>query len=155
VLDAVRGTGRRLLVVGDGPEGERLRALAPPEAEFLGPVSDERLRELYRGCQAVIMPGVEDFGIVPLEAMACGRPAVVFAEGGGLETVVPGRTGLVFPEPTASSLRAALDILDRQPFDMIALRAQAEAHGPDVFAGRVRSFVERALRAHENGEDVL
>ena len=57
------------------------------------------------------MPGVEDFGIVPLEAMACGRPAVVFGEGGGLESVIPGRTGLVFAEPTAASLRAAVDRL--------------------------------------------
>ena len=82
--------------MGTGPEEARLRALAPPEVTFLGHVDDEELRELYRGCRAVVMPGVEDFGIVPLEAMACGRPAVVFGEGGGPESVEPGRTGLVF-----------------------------------------------------------
>ena len=114
VLEAYRGTGRRLRVVGGGPEEVRLRASAPPEAELLGPVSDERLRELYRGCRSVIMPGIEDFGIVPLEAMACGRPAIVFGEGGGLETVIPGRTGLVFHEPTPLALRAAVVSLDRQ-----------------------------------------
>ena len=96
IMDAYRGTGRRLKVVGSGPEEDRLRGLASRETEFLGPVDDERLRELYRGCRAVLMAGVEDFGIVPLEAMACGRPAVVFAEGGGPESVIPGRTGLVF-----------------------------------------------------------
>jgi glycosyltransferase involved in cell wall biosynthesis len=144
VLEAYRGTGRLVRIVGSGPEEARLRAGAPGEAEFLGPVSDERLRELYRGCRAVIMPGVEDFGIVPLEAMACGRPAVVYGEGGGAETVIPGRTGLLFQEPTASALRAAVLSLDRQAFDRMALRAQAEAHGPEVFAGRFRSFVARA-----------
>jgi glycosyltransferase involved in cell wall biosynthesis len=144
VLEAYRGTGRRLRVVGGGPEEVRLRASAPPEAELLGPVSDERLRELYRGCRSVIMPGIEDFGIVPLEAMACGRPAIVFGEGGGLETVIPGRTGLVFHEPTPLALRAAVVSLDRQVFDRMALRAQAEAHSPEAFARRFRAFVERA-----------
>jgi glycosyltransferase involved in cell wall biosynthesis len=144
VLAAYRGTGRRLRVVGAGPEQDRLRALAPAEVELLGAVSDERLRELYRGCRAVIMPGVEDFGIVPLEAMACGRPAVVFGEGGGLETVIPGRTGLTFKEPTPAALRAAVDSLDGQAFDRMALRAQAEAHSPEAFARRFRAFVERA-----------
>jgi glycosyltransferase involved in cell wall biosynthesis len=144
VLEAYRGTGRLVRVVGGGPEEDRLRALAPREAELLGPVSDQRLRELYRGCRAVIMPGVEDFGIVPLEAMACGRPAVVYGEGGGPETVVEGRTGLVFHEATASALRAAILSLEGQAFDRMTLRAQAAAHGPEVFAERFRSFVERA-----------
>src|SRR5271169_5465076 len=80
VLDAYRGTSRPVTIVGWGPEEKRLRALAPKEVTFLGKVGDEELRALYQGCRAVLMPGVEDFGIVPLEAMACGRPAVVFAE---------------------------------------------------------------------------
>ena len=74
VLDAYRGTGWPLRIVGTGPEEARLRALAPPEAAFLGRVDDEALREEYRGCRAVLMPGVEDAGIVPLEALACGSP---------------------------------------------------------------------------------
>ena len=90
VLDAYRGTGWPLRIVGTGPEEARLRALAPPEVAFLGRVDDEALREQYRGCRAVLMPGVEDAGIVPLEALACGRPAVVFGEGGGAETVEHG-----------------------------------------------------------------
>ena len=143
VLAAYAGTGRPLRIVGTGPEHARLRALAPPEAEFLGQVDDERLRELYRGCRAVLMAGVEDFGIVPLEAMACGRPAIVFAEGGGPESVIPGRTGLVFKEPSPGSLRAAVDSLERLAFDRLALRTQAEAHGRPVFASRFLSFVER------------
>ena len=149
VMDAFRGTGRRLKVVGSGPEENRLRALASRETEFLGQVDDERLRTLYRGCRAVIMAGIEDFGIVPLEAMACGRPAVVFAEGGGPESVVPGRTGLVFDRLMPQALREAVLSLDGLSFDRLTLRAQAEAHGPEVFAQRMTSFVARAIGSRE------
>jgi glycosyltransferase involved in cell wall biosynthesis len=144
-LDAYRGTGRPLKLVGTGPEGARLQALAPREAEFLGRVDDLTLRDLYRGCRAVIMPGVEDFGIVPLEAMACGRPAVVFAEGGGPESVLEGETGLLFREPTAAALRAAIDSLERVRFNSATLRIRALAFSREVFEARFRGFVERAL----------
>jgi glycosyltransferase involved in cell wall biosynthesis len=147
VLDAYRGTGRTIKVVGSGPEDARLRAQAPPEAEFLGKVDDAALRDLYRRCRAVLMPGVEDFGIVPLEAMACGKPAVAFAEGGGGETVVPGETGVLFHEPTAASLRAAVDSLSGVRFNTATLRARAEAYGRPVFEARFRAFVEDALAA--------
>jgi glycosyltransferase involved in cell wall biosynthesis len=145
VLDAYRGTGRPLRIVGSGPEAARLRALAPPEVLFLGHVGDEELRELYRGCRAVLMPGVEDAGIVPLEAMACGRPAVVFAEGGGAESVEHGRTGIVFREATPQALRAAVATLDATRFDRLALRARAEAHRTERFEERIRGFIGDAL----------
>jgi glycosyltransferase involved in cell wall biosynthesis len=91
------------------------------------------------------MPGVEDAGIVPLEALACGRPAVVFAEGGGAETIEHGRTGVVFREATAAALRAALLTLETTRFDRLALRARAEAHRRGVFEERLRAFVSGAL----------
>jgi glycosyltransferase involved in cell wall biosynthesis len=147
ILDAYRDGPRPLKVVGNGPERERLRALAGRETEFLGSVDDVELRELYRGCRAVVMASVEDFGIVPLEAMACGRPAVVFGEGGGAETVLPGQTGVLFQEPTAVSLRAAVDSLEGVSFNIGALRAHAEAYGRQVFEARFRAFVEEALVA--------
>ena len=108
-------------------------------------MGDEALREEYRGCRAVLMPGVEDAGIVPLEALACGRPAVVFGEGGGAETVEHGATGLVFHEPTAAALRAAVSTLEKARFDRLALRARAEALRREVFEERVRAFVDDAL----------
>jgi glycosyltransferase involved in cell wall biosynthesis len=145
VLDAYRGTGRQVRIVGWGPEEERLRAAAPPEVELIGHVDDETLRGLYRGCRAVLMPGVEDFGIVPLEAMACGRPAVVYAEGGGVESVVPGETGILFHEPTAAALRAAVDSLGTVRFNIAALRQRAEASGRAHFEARLRAFVDEAL----------
>jgi glycosyltransferase involved in cell wall biosynthesis len=145
VLDAYRGTGRPVTFVGSGPEATRLRHKAPPEVTWLGPVDDRTLRELYRGCRAVIMPGVEDSGIVPLEAMACGRPAVVFAEGGGPESVRPGETGVLFAEPTPASLRQAIDSLGALSFNRDALRAQSENHARSVFESRFKDFVSRSL----------
>jgi len=144
-LEAYRGTGRRLRIVGTGPEAARLRALAPAEVEFLGYVADAELRELYRACRAVLMPGVEDAGIVPLEALACGRPAVVFGEGGGAESVEHARTGLVFHEPTPEALRAAVAALETTRFDRLALRARAEAQSTERFEERIRAFVDDAL----------
>lgn len=144
-LDAYRGSGWPLRVVGTGPEEARLRRLAPPEVEFLGRVSDLELREQYRGCRALLMPGVEDFGIVPLEAMACGRPAIVFGEGGGPESVEPGRTGLVFTEPSARALRETVATLTSKAFDRLALRARAEEHRREAFESRIQAFVDRAL----------
>jgi glycosyltransferase involved in cell wall biosynthesis len=145
VLEAFRDTGRPVVIVGTGPEDTRLRNGAPAEARFLGRVTDAELRDLYRGCRSVIMPGVEDFGIVPLEAMACGRPAVVYAEGGGPESVIPGETGAIFADETPASLRAAVDSIESLRFNTHALRARAESHGRTVFEERFRAFVERAL----------
>ena len=147
VLEAYRGTGRPLRIVGRGPEEARLRAMMPPEATLLGPVDDLTLRELYRGCRAVIMAGVEDFGIVPVEAMACGKPAVVFSEGGATESVIAEKTGVVFDQPTPEALRAAVDSLDRLRFNASALRAQAESYCRASFESRFRDFVDRARLA--------
>jgi glycosyltransferase involved in cell wall biosynthesis len=143
-LEAYRGTGRPLRIVGTGPEREALEKIAPPEASFLGWVDDPTLRDLYRRCRVALMLGVEDFGIVPLEAMACGRPAIVFDEGGGRESVVPGETGMVFGEATPQALRAAVDSLEGVRFNGVKLRARAEAHSRRTFESRFRAFVERA-----------
>jgi glycosyltransferase involved in cell wall biosynthesis len=153
ILEAYRGTGRPLKIVGTGPEEARLRALAPPEATFLGRVDDAALRELYRSCRAVLMAGIEDFGIVPLEAMACGRPAVVFAEGGGLESVSPGETGVLFREGSPAGLKAAVDSLETLSFNRVTLRTRAEACSRQAFEARFRAFVERALRDRGRTEE--
>jgi len=148
VLDAYRGTRRPVKIVGFGPEEARLRVTAPAEVELLGQVDDVQLRDLYRGCRAVLMTGVEDFGIVPLEAMACGRPAIVFAEGGGPESVVAGQTGLIFHEATPAALRAAVDSLEALRFNSRALRERAEAFSRAAFEARIAAFVEKALAEH-------
>jgi len=146
VLDAYRGSPVPLKIVGTGPEADRLRARAGPEVVFLGRVDDAALRDLYRGCRAVIMPNVEDFGITAVEAMACGRPVVVFAEGGGGESVIDGETGIVFREATAAALRAAVDSLPALRFNTGALRARAESFSRRRFESRFRTFLD-ATRA--------
>jgi glycosyltransferase involved in cell wall biosynthesis len=91
-------SGRRLKIAGTGPEQSRLSALASPNIEFLGRVSDEELRGLYACCRALILPGEEDFGITPVEALASGKPVIALARGGALETVPP-FGGVLYPDP--------------------------------------------------------
>jgi glycosyltransferase involved in cell wall biosynthesis len=148
-LAAYRGSGRRLLIAGSGPDAARLAAAAPPEVRFLGHVSDEALRELYRGCRAVLLTAVEDFGIVPVEAMACGRPAIVSAEGGGAESIVAGETGLLFHEATPQALRAAVDALSATRFNTEAIRAHAQAFSRAAFETRMRGLLASAMERHQ------
>lgn len=144
VLEAYRGSAVPLKIVGTGPDDGRLRASAGPEVTFLGRVEDDALRGLYRGCRAVILPNVEDFGITAVEAMACGRPVVVFGEGGGSESVIGGETGIVFREPTAAALRAAVDSLGTLRFNTDTLRARAETFSRPLFESRFRTFLDAA-----------
>jgi glycosyltransferase involved in cell wall biosynthesis len=147
-LEAYRGSGRRLVIVGTGPEQSRLRRMAPSEADFKGSVSDLALRDLYRGCRVLILPSVEDAGMTPLEAMACGRPAVVFAEGGAREALPPGEQDrLVFHEARAAALRAMIDSLETMRFNTSDLRRHAETFAPAVFARRITTYLDEARSA--------
>jgi glycosyltransferase involved in cell wall biosynthesis len=140
--------GVRLLVAGTGPAERSLRRLAKgTTTTMLGYVSDERLNELLRDARAAIVPGEEDFGLVPLEAAAAGRPAIAYRGGGALETVVEGKTGVFFDEPTADSLASLLRSFDESRFDRQGLRAHAEAFSPAQFIDRLRAIVERVWLA--------
>ena len=103
--------GLRLLVFGDGRDRAELERMAGPTVTFLGRVSWDELAQLYAGAKAFIFPGLEDFGIAPVEAQAAGRPVIAFAGGGALDTVIPGETGEFFTEQTVESLKAVLDRL--------------------------------------------
>ena len=107
-IDAARLAGLPLRIVGEGPERDRLRAhAAESPVEFLGHQTNEQIRALYQGAAAVVLPGEEDFGIVPVEAQACGRPVVALGRGGALETVRDGVTGVLVAEPTAEAFAEA------------------------------------------------
>src|SRR5258706_3924415 len=99
-VEAFNGLGKRLVVIGSGPEGAALRRSAKPNVEFLGWQSNEAIRDHYRRARALIFPGEEDFGIVPLEMQACGGFVIAFQKGGALETVKNGETGIFFEEAT-------------------------------------------------------
>lgn len=150
-VQAANRLGVRLIVVGSGPEERRLKALAGRTVEFLGWRSDQEVAELYARCRALLFPGVEDFGIAPLEAMASGRPVIAFGRGGVLETVVPwepgndSATGFFFSEQTVEALVDAIRRFEANAhrFNPKALRTRAEAFDRPLFREQVRAWVAR------------
>jgi glycosyltransferase involved in cell wall biosynthesis len=154
-IAATRLLGRRLLVVGTGPEEARLRVQAGPGVEFLGWRSDTEVADLYARCRAVLFPVVEDYGIVPLEAAAAGRPTIALARGGALETMVglddgsAPPTAVFFHEQTESALAEAMLTFEAaaDKFDTVAMRARAKRFDRPIFRERIREYVER--RYHE------
>jgi len=148
-IAAASRLGRRLLVVGTGPEAARLRAQAGPGVEFLGWRSDAEVAELYSRCRAVLFPAVEDYGIVPLEAAAAGRPTIALARGGALETMIGlnqgvAPTAVFFTEQTEGALADAILAFEAAAarFDPAALRARAVRFDRPVFRDRLRDYVE-------------
>ena len=127
---------RPLVVVGDGPERARLERIAGPRTTFVGHVDRSRVEDLQRRCRALIVPGIEDFGIAAVEAMAIGKPVVALAEGGALETVVDGQTGVLFGEATPASLATAIERLESLTIDPKVARARALEFDVAVFRRR-------------------
>lgn len=137
----------KLVIVGSGPDERRLRALAHDGVRFAGTVDDAERARLYARALAAIVPGEEDFGLVPLEAAASGRPAIAYAAGGALETVVEGETGAYFREATAASLAAVLRTFEPRGFARERLLAHARAFSPEVFRARMRALIDSYLTA--------
>ena len=143
-IDAFNALGKRLVIIGRGSELDALKGRAGRTTEFLGPQPKEVLQDHYRRCRAFIFPGIEDFGITPLEAMASGRPVIAFAAGGALETVVDGQTGYFFHQQTPEALAAAVRKFEAlaAPPEPAACRARAEEFAPELFRSRIASFLE-------------
>ena len=137
---ATAALGRRLVVVGAGPGVSAVSGIA--HVDYRGHVSDAELLALMRGARAMIFPAYEDFGMAPVEMMACGRPVVAFGRGGARETVVDGVTGVFASEQTVNAFVQAILRLERTAFDPAAIRAHAEAFSRTVFIGRLRALVE-------------
>jgi len=144
-ITAFNRLGYQLKIIGTGQDQEKLKKMAGHNIEFLGWQSDEVIREYYRRCQALIFPGVEDFGIVPLEAMSCGRPVIAFGEGGATETVVEGVTGIFFYEQTPESLITAVKKNEHMSFDCGKIREQALKFGKNIFKEKLGNFVSAKL----------
>ncbi|MGH9163661.1 MAG: glycosyltransferase [Vicinamibacteraceae bacterium] len=137
-IEACRRLGRPLKVVGEGPELPRLRALAGGEVEFVGWLSDQGVRDLYRRARAVLLPGEEDFGLVPLEAQACGRPVVALGRGGARESVVDGVTGILTADASVEGFIAGLTRGEREEFAPDAIRRHAERFSLSRFYQELR-----------------
>ncbi len=125
-IQAFNQLGLRLVVAGAGPELANLQALAGANIEFLPYQSRASLRDLLANCKALIFPGEEDFGILPVEAQACGRPVLAFGRGGAVETVKPGVTGLLFAQQTVASLVAAVQACEHISWDSRVIREHSE-----------------------------
>jgi len=143
-IQACNQTGAKLIIAGDGRDRGRLEALAGPTIEFLGRVSDTDAEDLMARCQAFIFPGLEDFGITPLQAQAAGRPVIAFGAGGALDTVIPGKTGEFFSEQRAESLAGALAAFEPGAYNSADCRANAERFSVQRFHQALSAYVERA-----------
>ncbi len=150
-IEACNRLGRRLVVVGSGGEEEKnLRQLVGPSVEFRGAVSDKELVDLYLHARAFLFPGIEDFGLTPVEAMSAGVPILAFGKGGALESVRNGRTGMFFEQQTVESLVACMEEFERK--DVAYTREQiaeyARGFSREVFRERFGTFVSRKLEEY-------
>ncbi len=134
-----------LTIIGDGPDRAMLERVAAGRVRFLGRLPDEQVRAYYRRSSVVLLPGEEDFGIVPLEAQACGRPVVARARGGALETVVPGETGALVDSPSADAFADAVADTVIRRFDTGAIRGHAETFGRERFGDEMAALVRESL----------
>ena len=151
-VKACNRLGRKLKIIGDGPDRERLKGLAGPTIEFLGRLPDEEVEWHLARCQALLFPGEEDFGLTPLEANASGRPVVAYGVGGALETVIDGRTGVLFTEATPDAMAEAMLRLERLSFDPAALRQHASGFDAEIFGRGLKAIAFSALKERGLGE---
>ena len=146
-IDAFNSNGKKLVIIGEGDKFKRYRRVANANITLLGKQSFKELKKHYSRCRALIFPGIEDFGIVPLEAMASGRPVIAFAKGGALETVLNEETGVLFHEQTAHSLNQAIEHFEStyDTFDPEKIRNHALKFDVHNFKTKLKDFIDKAL----------
>jgi glycosyltransferase involved in cell wall biosynthesis len=145
LVETFNRSGHRLVIAGDGPERTRLEQIAAQNIEFAGPLEDTELVELMQRCMATVFPSQDDFGLIPVEVNACGRPVIAFRSGGALHTVRSGITGEFFDEQTAGSLGMALGAFDPGAYDPHVMREHALAFDSPRFRERLIAAVHAEL----------
>ena len=140
-VQAFNQLGLVLHVVGSGSDHARLKAMAGPNIHFLGQLSESQIIDQYRFCRALIFPGYEDFGMTPVEAQASGKPVIAFGEGGALETIIDGETGLFFSSQTTESLISAIYRFNTFHWDPLRIRANAELFSADIFRQKLLDII--------------
>lgn len=138
---------RKLVIIGDGPEKAALQKLAGKNTVFLGWQSNEILRDYYRRARALVFPGEEDFGIVPVEMQACGGFVIAFAQGGALETVFAGKTGILFDEPAEASLESAIMNFETHSLNSDAARENACRFSRERFKSEIKEAIDRFVES--------
>lgn len=162
-VDAFNASGKRLLVVGTGDREAELKRKAGPGVKFLGWLDEAALASYYEACEAVIFPGEEDFGIVPLEAQGRGKPVIAYGKGGALETVVPlgssfkEPTGVFFYENTAASLNSAIGEFEKNKsaFAAAALKNNAARFSRERFKEEISSYIKSKCEKHNKTERMI
>ena len=139
-----------LKIIGSGPEMKKLKRIANWNIEFLGEMDNKNLKEYYQNCQALIFPQEEDFGIVALEAMACGRPIIAYRGGGALESVLEGKTGVFFNEQTIESLVEAVKNFNASKFDSRVIYEHALKFDKEIFKKKIKDFVDKNWKEFKN-----
>jgi len=142
-IQACNLAGRKLLIIGDGPDRKRLEQMAGLNVTFAGRLSDREVEYHAGRCLALIFPGEEDFGMVPLEVAAAGRPTIAYRAGGATETILDGITGVFFEGSTPEDLVEAIERSEKVPWAPELLRRHAESFSLEVFQQRFRSFLHR------------
>lgn len=142
-VKAFNKLGLRLKVVGDGPQLQLLKTIASPNIELLGRITDSEVTDLIKNCKAFVFPTFEDFGIVVVEAMAAGKQVIAFGQGGALETVIDGKTGVFFKEQSPKAIIEAVKKFETMNFDSLDCQRQAEKFSIEVFNKRIINFVKR------------
>lgn len=141
IVETFNALKKPLKIVGIGPDYKKLRSLAGPNVELLGEVRNEELSSLYANSRALVFPQVEDAGIVPLEAMASGRPVIALGHGGSLDSMKEGVTGLFFKEQTIKDLTEAIEKFEKMEFDPKTIRAHAEQFDTEKFKAKILDAV--------------
>jgi len=146
-VEAFNRMGKSLVVAGDGTELAKLKRMAGPTVRIVGPQTSERLRELYATCRALVFPGEEDFGIVPVEAMASGKPVIAYDKGGVRDTVTDAVSGILYPDSSVDGLLAGVARFERQAagFDPVTIRAQAEHFSAARFRAQFATLADAKM----------
>ena len=142
-IRAFNRSRKKLVVIGDGPQKKQLAGIAGPTVTLLGQQSDEQVVDYFSKCKAFIFPGEEDFGITPLEAMASGKPVIAYGRGGALETVVDGKTGVFFHEPTEASLIDAVEKAESIDWNANQIREHSRQFDTGIAKKRLERFITK------------
>jgi len=145
-VEAFNKLGYRLVIIGQGQDEKKLRSLADKNIEFLGWQDDKKLYECYSKCKAFIFPGEEDFGIMPVETQLAGTPVIAYGKGGALETVIDGKTGVLFYEQTCEALIGAVKKFENMSFNRNAVRENGLRFNKARFKNEFKGFVDSKLQ---------
>ena len=150
-VQACKELGKKLVIIGDGTERQKLEDIAKSADNivFLGKQPDEVVKKYMSECKALLFPGLEDFGIVPVEAQACGRPVIAYGRGGVLDTVIDGKTGIFFKEQTVESLKEAILKFETMKFDKKEIRKHSLEFDEPIFQKKIKEFIDKARKEND------